>query len=126
MKREKNILFVEDDKDTQELVRVTLALDGYGIVIAPDCAEGLRLAQKEYFELYILDNWLPDGSGIDLCRRIREFDQRTPILFYSGAGYERDTQVAIGSGAQEYLIKPIGSEELKQAVARLVSRPSSC
>ncbi len=117
----KHILFVDDDKETQELVTITLALAGYRIVTAPDCAEGLRLARQQYFELYILDNWLPDCSGVELCRLIREFDQRTPILFYSGAGYKSDTQDAICSGAQEYLIKPVGSEELRQAVARLVS-----
>jgi DNA-binding response OmpR family regulator len=122
----KRILFVDDDMEAQELVTLTLALTGYGIVIARDFNEGLNLARRQYFDLYILDNWLPDGSGVELCRRIREFDQHTPILFYSGAGYKRDTQDAIGSGAQEYLIKPVSSEELKRAVARLVSRIQPC
>jgi len=123
--RKKHILFIEFDKEAQELVTLTLALAGYGIVIACDCAEGLRLARHQRFELYILDNWLPDGSGVELCRRIREFDKHTPILFYSGAGCAHDTRDALDAGAQEYLINPVEAQNLRQAVARLVSRLSS-
>jgi len=120
-KEKKHILFVEFDKEAQELVTLTLALAGYGIVIARDCAEGLLLARQQYFELYILDHWLPDGSGVELCHRIREFDKRTPILFYSGARYAHDTKDALDAGAQEYLINPVETQDLRRAVARLVS-----
>jgi two-component system, LytTR family, response regulator AlgR len=68
-----------------------------------------------------MDNWLPDGSGIGLCRAIREFDPHTPILFYSAAAYERDIQEALRSGAQAYLVKPVKPEDLEQAVAKLTS-----
>jgi len=117
----KNILFVEVDKEAQELVTLTLALAGYGIVIARDCAEGLRLARQQYFELYILDNWLPDGSGVELCHRIREFDKHTPILLYSSAGYVPNTQDVLDAGAQGYLIKPVEVQDLRRTVARLFS-----
>ena len=60
-------------------------------------------------------------SGIGLCRLIREYDPHTPILFYSGAGYERDIQEALRSGAQAYLVKPVIPNDLEQAVARLMS-----
>jgi DNA-binding response OmpR family regulator len=88
---------------------------------ASDFNEGLRLARQRYFDLYVLDNWLPDGSGACLCRVIREFDPNTPILFYSAVGYERDIQEALRSGAQCYLVKPISPDDLEQAVARLTS-----
>jgi DNA-binding response OmpR family regulator len=68
---------------------------------------------------------LPDGSGIGLCRAIREFDPYTPILFYSAAAYERDIQEALRSGAQAYLVKPVKPEDLEQAVAKLTSPPSA-
>jgi len=115
----KRILFVEDDEEAHELV--TLTLTGYRLATARDCAEGLRLARQRCFDLYILDNWLPDGTGVELCHRIREFDERTPILFYSGAGYAHDTRDALDAGAQEYLIKPVEPEDLRRTVARLVS-----
>jgi len=117
--QKKRILFVDDDKDAQELVKLTLT--DYVIVVAYEFSEGLSLARQWHFDLYILDNWLPDGTGIELCRQIREFDPLTPILFYSAAGYTKDTEDAFGVGAQEYLIKPVTPEELTLAVARWVS-----
>ena len=81
---------------------------------------GLALARSQDFDLYVLDSWLPDGSGLDLCRRIREFDKVTPILFYSAAAYESDKDLAIGSGAQAYLIKPSQPSELCNLVVSLI------
>ena len=114
----KLILFVEDDEESQELVAHTL--DGYQLSTARNFANGLSQARQQDFDLYILDNWLPDGTGVELCRCIREFNQRTPILFYSAAGYKSDTQAALNAGAQEYLIKPVDPEDLKHAVTRLI------
>src|SRR5262249_5781742 len=91
------------------------------LTFARDFNGGLRLARRGYFDLYILDNWLPDGSGIGLCRNIREFDPHTPILFYSAAAYEYDIQEALRSGAQAYLVKPVKFDDLERAVARLTS-----
>ena len=73
------------------------------------------------FELYLIDNWLPGESGIDLCKRLREFDRRTPILFYSGAAYEYDKRAAFAAGAQGYLTKPMEIGKLVQEVAQLIS-----
>jgi len=72
----KRILFVEDDADSQQLIGLTIA--GYSVVTAYDFTEGLRLARQRYFDVYILDNWLPDRTGVELCRHIREFDPHTP------------------------------------------------
>ena len=110
---------VEDEEDAKELVAHTLP--DYMLICPRDFREGLRLARRGYFDLYILDNWLPDRSGVELCRLIREFDPHTPILFYSAAAYARDIREAICAGAQEYLVKPVVPDELKQAVAQLIS-----
>jgi DNA-binding response OmpR family regulator len=115
----KQILFVDDDECTHELV--TLMLDNHEVVATYNSFQGLRLALDQYFDLYILDNRLPDWSGIGLCRAIREFDPHTPILFYSAAAYKRDIDEALRSGAQAYLIKPVHPDDLKLAVARLTS-----
>jgi DNA-binding response OmpR family regulator len=119
IRKKKRILFVDDHEDSWEIV--ALKLDECRLTFARDFDGGLRLARQGYFDLYILDNWLPDGSGIGLCRAIREFDPYTPILFYSAAAYERDIQEALRSGAQAYLVKPVKPEELEQAVAKLTS-----
>jgi len=69
----------------------------------------------------MIDNWIPGGSGIDLCKKLRKFDSSTPILFYSGAVYDKDKQEAFASGAQAYLSKPVDNDELVQEVFRLIS-----
>jgi DNA-binding response OmpR family regulator len=110
---------VEDHEDAWELV--ALSLTEYSFVYARDFNEGLRLARQGYFDLYILDNWLPSGSGVELCRLIREFDPHTPVLFYSAVGYARNIREALRAGAQGYLVKPVSFGELRQAVAQLIS-----
>jgi DNA-binding response OmpR family regulator len=119
IRKKKRILFVEDNDDAWEIVENMLA--ECKLTFTRNFDNGLRLARQGYFDLYILDNWLPDGSGIGLCRAIREFDPYTPILFYSAAVYERDIQEALRSGAQAYLVKPVKPGDLEQAVAKLTS-----
>lgn len=118
----KRILMVEDHEDAWEIA--AFFLDEYSLVYARDFNEGLRLAQCGYFDLYILDNWLPGGNGIELCRRIREFDPHTPVLFYSACAYARDVQAAYGAGAQEYFVKPVSFADFTAAVSRLISAVS--
>ena len=115
------ILYVEDDQDTRELVALMLAGSNYKVVPAETHDEALLLARANQFDLYLIDNWLPGGSGIDLCKKLREFNSWTPILFYSGAAYERDKQEAFAAGAQAYLVKPADNYELIQEVSRLIS-----
>jgi DNA-binding response OmpR family regulator len=117
----KRILLVEDHEDARELVE--LNLEEYTLICAGDFDEGLRLARRRYFDLYILDNWLPGGNGVELCRLIREFDPHTPILFYTACAYGRDMQEAFSAGAQAYLVKPVRFDDIAQAVARLTSVP---
>jgi DNA-binding response OmpR family regulator len=69
----------------------------------------------------ILDNRLPDGKGTALCRQIRSFDHRTPIIFYSAAAYQSDIDQALAAGAQLYLTKPTDLERLSAALQQLLS-----
>jgi|SRR5262245_25210077 len=118
----KRILLVEDDEEAQELV--SFYLTDHRLVIAREFAEGLRLARQRYFDLYILDNWLPGGTGIELCRLIREFDPYTPVVFLSAVAFECDISDALNAGAQIYLTKPSDLDELQLAVTRLISAAS--
>ena len=120
-----HILYVEDDEDTRELVAYVLAKSHYTIVAAANGYEALKLARTNNFDLYVIDNWMSGVSGIDLCRKLREFDSRTPILFYSGAAFERDKQDAFAAGAQGYLVKPAGPNELIAEVNRIISAARS-
>lgn len=113
----KRILFVANNDGEHELV--SFALTGYGIVIARDFNKGLRLARQRYFDLYILDNSAPNGSCVDLCRLIREFDPYTPIVFLSSTASEPDAQEALTAGANIYITKPIVPDELERAFTQL-------
>jgi DNA-binding response OmpR family regulator len=90
-------------------------------MLAENNDSALLLARSNQFDLYMIDNWMPGGSGIDLCRKLREFDSHTPILFYSGAAHDKDKQEAFSSGAQGYLTKPVDNDELIEAVSQLIA-----
>ena len=114
------VLYIEDHEDTRELVTLVLEQRCFEVVTGSTIASGVALAGSEHFDLYLLDSWLPDGSGLDLCRQIREFDKTTPILFYSAAAYEIDRALALKCGAQAYLIKPSHPSELCNLVTSLI------
>jgi DNA-binding response OmpR family regulator len=118
---EARILYAEDDADTRELVTVVLKRQNCQVIATESYDEALRLARAEHFDLYLIDNWMPGISGVRLCEQLREFDQHTPVLFYSGAAYETDRESALSSGAQGYLVKPVGGDELVAEVLRLIS-----
>ncbi|MDX6613883.1 MAG: two-component system, OmpR family, response regulator [Blastocatellia bacterium] len=118
--RQHHVLYIEDHLDTRELVTLVLAKCNYRVTTGSTLADGLNLAREHHFDLYMLDSWLPDGSGIDLCKSLREFDPSTPIMFFSGAAYESDKQTAINSGAQGYIIKPAHLDKLCSEVSKLI------
>lgn len=116
-----HVLYIEDDEDTRELVKCALGMSNYKVIAAANLEDALRLARTNQFDLYLIDNWISGGSGIELCRKLRELDASTPILFYSGAAFERDKQEAFAAGAQGYLVKPAGPDELMIEVSRIIS-----
>lgn len=106
-----------------------LLLDGYGYepVVAASVSDALESARSGGLALCILDHWLTESNGVQLCRQIRAFDPDTPIMFYSGAGYGSDIKMGLDAGAQAYLVKP-DFDHLKPTIDRLIdeagSRPS--
>ena len=114
------ILCTEDDPDTRDLIIMILRAAGYDVFCTDSPEETLRLAKTQAFDLYLMDNWLPNIQGPKLTAIIREFDPRTPILFYSAAAYETDKESARSAGAQAYLVKPVENEKLVEEVERLI------
>ena len=117
---QRHILYIEDHADTRELVTLVLGESNYRVTTACSVKDGLNLAREQQFDLYILDAWLPDGTGIDLCQRLREFDRATPIMFLSALAFEADKQAAIDHGAQSYLVKPADIRVLRNEVRALL------
>ena len=114
------ILYIEDHVDTRELVSLVLSQNEYEVTVRGTIADGLPLAQSGKFDLILLDSWLPDGSGLEFCKQIRQRDNLTPILFYSAAAYETDRHEAIAAGAQGYLVKPSQNAELSELISILI------
>lgn len=114
------ILCTEDDADTRELIILTLERAGFEVICADDPYKAIELIKADRFDLCLMDNWMPGVSGVDLCTKIREFDSRTPVLFYSGAAYDTDKERALKAGAQGYLVKPVVADDLIGEVVRLM------
>jgi len=114
------VLYIEDHEDTRELVTLLLTQKSYQVVTGDSIQSGIALASADQFDLYLLDSWLPDGSGLELCQLIRQFDKTTPILFYSAAAYASDRELALQSGAQAYMIKPSQPSDLCRLVSELI------
>lgn len=106
-----HILFADDDSDIRELVQFQLQAAGFRVSTADNGPDVLRLVKTERFDALLLDYWMLDVTGIELCRQIRTFDQKTPILICSGAVTEADRE-AVLAGAQGYVRKPFNSKDL--------------
>ena len=114
------VLCVDDDHDTCEIIQIYFS--DWEVRTAASAAQALLSAKRRIFNLYLLDSWLPGQDGIELCRKIRRFDPNTPILFYSAAAYPGDRDAAIEAGAQDYIVKPVDPQFLKQRAESLVMK----
>ncbi len=105
------ILLIEDEPEMRRFLRAALGTQEYQLIEAPTAREGLAQAAARNPDLILLDLGLPDGDGLDLTRQIREWT-RTPIIIISARGQERDKVTALDAGADDYLTKPFGVDEL--------------
>jgi two-component system KDP operon response regulator KdpE len=105
------VLVVEDDVQMRRFLRTTLSALDYRVVEAETVAEALVAVTTHNPEVILMDLGLPDGDGIDLTRRIRAWN-RVPIIVLSARGREEDKVAALDEGADDYLTKPFGVNEL--------------
>jgi PAS domain S-box-containing protein len=114
------ILLVEDHSDTACVLLRLLERSGYEVGHANNLADAEQLAEQRDFDLVISDLGLPDGSGLDLMRRLRE-KHALPGIALSGYGMDEDQAASRAAGFAEHFTKPVDSERLRVAVARLVN-----
>jgi two-component system KDP operon response regulator KdpE len=105
------VLLVEDDPQMRRFLRASLASRGFRLFEAEAAREALVLATSHNPEVILLDLGLPDGDGIALARSLREWS-RVPIIVISARGREADKVEALDAGADDYLTKPFGVNEL--------------
>ena len=115
------VLIADDDRKIIDMLRRTLAYEGYHVVTASDGLEALSQAQSQRPDVVILDWLMPGLDGIEVARRIRQADP-TPILMLTARDAIDDRVQGLDSGADDYLVKPFASAELLARVRALLRR----
>lgn len=111
MNTEPKILVIDDEPQIIRALRTILQARRFQVLTAHNGETGLALAAAQHPDIIILDLGLPDMDGVEVCRRLREWTQ-TPIIVLSVRDSERDKVLALNQGADDYLTKPFGIDEL--------------
>jgi two-component system chemotaxis response regulator CheY len=116
------ILFVDDNEDIRELIRILLGQAGHEVVAVSTLKEGLYRAINENFDLFLLDSRLEDGTGVELCQAIRLLYREVPILFFTGDSDEFSIRKFLDAGAQGCFIKPVDVNSLLNGISDLLQK----
>ena len=117
----KKVVVIDDDLTVQEVVRAYLERDGYLVYVAGNAGEGMAIAERVKPGLIVLDLMLPDRSGEDVCREVRERSD-VPILMLTAKASEDERVEGLALGADVYLTKPFSPRELVARVRAILRR----
>jgi two-component system, OmpR family, KDP operon response regulator KdpE len=106
-----NVLVVEDEPQMRRFLRASLTSHGFGLFEAHSANDAIALATTNHPDLVLLDLGLPDRDGVEVTRELREWS-KVPIIVISARGHELDKVKALDAGADDYLTKPFGVNEL--------------
>ncbi len=113
---------MEDERPIADLVRMYLDRDGYGVHVESDGAAGLAAARKLHPVACVLDIRLPSMDGTEVCRRLRESGDWTPVIFLTARDDEVDRILGLEMGADDYITKPFSPRELVSRVKAVLRR----
>jgi DNA-binding response OmpR family regulator len=116
------ILVVEDEKKVASFLERGLREEGYAVDVAHDGDDGLLKALVHEYDLLILDVMMPGRSGFEVVRELRAKERATPVLMLTARGTERDVVLGLDAGADDYMAKPFGFDELLARVRALLRR----
>ncbi|MBI5856587.1 MAG: response regulator transcription factor [Sphingobacteriales bacterium] len=116
------VLIIEDDKKIVELLNIHLGDLACEVIHKENGKEALQIAARDKFDLIILDLMLPGLNGMEVCRRIRQHDQSTPIMILSAKSEEIDKVLGLETGADDYMTKPFSVRELTARVKAIFRR----
>jgi len=116
------ILIIEDEKKLVDILKTGLKNERYSIDVAYDGEEGLSKAMKNSYSLILLDIFLPKKDGFSLCKELRDHDIHTPIIMITARGSVEDRIIGLDAGADDYLIKPFGINELFARIRAVLRR----
>jgi two-component system phosphate regulon response regulator PhoB len=118
------ILLVEDEQDLSQILSFHLRKEGFQVVVADTGAVALSALDRENVDLVLLDVMLPDMSGVDICRNIREGKHSSiPVIMVTAKGEEQDRVSGFEVGADDYVVKPFSSKELILRIRAILRRP---
>jgi two-component system, OmpR family, response regulator RegX3 len=117
----RTILMVEDERSITEPLAEALDREGFDTEVAETVAEALESAERVEPDLVLLDVMLPDGSGYDVCRRLRE-SSRVPIIMLTARGEETDRIIGLELGADDYIVKPFSAREVAARIRAVLRR----
>jgi len=112
------ILVVEDHDDTLRSMKLLLTRLGYEVLAAENMTDALRIAEEQHFDILLSDIGLPDGSGLELLKRIRAV-RNVPALALSGFGMDEDIDRSCEAGFSDHLTKPVSIDRLQAAISQL-------
>ncbi|MGH2460112.1 MAG: response regulator transcription factor [Chloroflexota bacterium] len=115
------ILIVDDEPETLKYVGASLRARGYEVVTAADGSEALQRADADVFDLVLLDITMPGPDGFAVCQSLRQHSA-VPIIMLSARGQEKDKVKALDLGADDYLTKPFGIDELLARIRSVLRR----
>lgn len=118
---ETNILVVDDEQEIADLVEIYLVSDGYKVFKASNAQEGLDILDKEDIHLCLLDIMMPGMNGLEMCKKIRETNN-IPIIMLSAKSTDLDKILGLGTGADDYVVKPFNPLELTARVKSQLRR----
>jgi CheY-like chemotaxis protein len=114
----RRILVVDDHGDTLRSMQLLLRRLGYEVLAAENMTDALQIAEEQPFDILLSDIGLPDGSGLELLKRIRQ-TRDVPALALSGFGMDEDVERSRDAGFSDHLIKPVSIDRLQAAIAQL-------
>ncbi len=117
------ILVIEDEVKIAKAIKDGLEQDYYAVDLAHDGETGVNTALNDDYDLIILDVMLPKLNGFEVCKKIRQASDHTPILMLTAKDQDRDVVEGLNSGADDYLAKPFSFEVLLARVKALLRRP---
>jgi len=116
------VLVVDDEADIRESLEALLSLEGYAVDLAQNATEGVRSLESRAYDLVLLDLMMPDRSGMDVLREVRERDQDTPIFMITAYGSVEAAVQALKLGANDYFSKPWDNEKLLIEIERMIAK----
>ena len=112
----KHLLIVEDEEGIVQFLKQGLEEENYQVSIASNGLDGLTLFQNGKFDLVLLDWMLPKMTGLEVCKKIRETNSKTPIIFLTAKDTVQETVEGLKTGANDYIKKPFSFDELLERI----------